>query len=1033
MALALAAVLSLQACEGTDAPTGLFPTPPGPGTRISWDLTGPGLPALPYPNDALTRADPTSPTGRRLSLPRDSRTIVEDDLREGVNELDGFGAGLILVPFEDEIDLEDLRRRQRDTARFTESAFAEHAIYLVDLETGLPTPLGLGAPWDPPALVRPDGYHPADPREGEPSLLLETVDEDGRETDFDGRDDRPTTLDGRGGRGAELVDRLTGEWERETHTLLLRPLLPLRPGGRQAVVVTNRLRDAEGHPVRSPLAFVHPPDQADALAPLADHFRSHPELYGDLSSLGFEGVAFAWTFTVQSTTEDLRAVARGLEGEGPLSFLAEDFPPTVVAHPVSGGLVGRPCADAGALTYRVPRAAWQSALEASAAQLGLGVSEREALLASYDRLEAVVAFAIEVPYLLGDPANPEAGGRFVLDREAGEGRISRQTLVALAFIPSGRDGPAPPLLWLHDASEAKERGFAYAGLLLRHGLAPVMIDAPEHGLALGEATRVALLNVFGNLCLAPLAEAMVADRVLDIDGDGLPDPGALAYGPDPFHARDLRRQWAIDQMMVARALATFDGRMAETGETTIAGRREPLTFDGDYDRDGSIDVLGDFDGDGAPDLGGESTIAGIGMGANVAALVAAASPHIGPAALVAPAGGLAQAWMRSADDAVRAGTLGAVLGPVVWTRRSAGPSIDSACIEGGLSLRMRLSDADRGADTEVYCLAPEDAPSGSTLVVKNLTGGARRCARIDDVGASFIPVEADSGDRFSLDVYAPDTDFDFSRCTPTDGAIPVALIPNFGVENGPPGPVRCPECARYRRVQYSVGSPLLFPAGGLGRRRQSPELVRYQVLLDAVLHGADPASLALTPSDRFTIVATAADGALPFGAAVRLGRTSGALAFLPPDAPPHLSSFSGSAAITPHDALVALHAVEGAPWLERTPVPGAPRFVADPDDLSEGRARFSPDGTPNPDGLAPVTGDPPVRARRFTVVYVSPEGAHGPSPGLLFSPDTPFDASQYLINHVGRFLSTGGTEVRYLDAPMDHLCFADSSCDLFRD
>jgi hypothetical protein len=1032
LSLAAAAILvAVAACEGTDAPSGLRPTPLGEGVAISWELTGLGLPRLPFPNDVLTRTDPTAPSGVRVSLARDSRTVFEDDLRAAVNDLDGFsGAGPILIPFDGAIDIGDLRRRQQGTESFSESAFGAHAIYLVDLDTGLPTPLGLGAPWTPDALPRPTGYHPADPRDGEPSLFLETVDEAGTESDYDGVDDVPTTLSGATGSGAELVDDITGEWERESSTLILRPLLPLSSGGHYAVVVTERLRGASGEPVRSPLPFVHPPAQTERLRPLRAHFAAHPELYGDLAERGFLGVAFMWAFTVQTTAEDLSALSRGLDGEGPLSTLASDFPPVSVPHPVSGGLSGRPCPDPGAALYRAPASAFRGALEASAEQLGLGVANRDALIASYDALDGVVAFVFEAPYLLGNPERPSPTGSFSLDRQRGEVRVMRAPVVAIALLPretTTHRQPFTPLLWAHDAGGSKVDALVWAGLALRHGLAPVFIDAPEHGLSLSNDARVALLNVYGNRCVAPLAEALLAGRAADFDGDGRVDSGAAAHGPDPIHARDLRRQTALDHVALARVLASFDGRLAMDVSLGLPGRREPLLFDGDYDRDGTPDAAGDFDGNGTPDLGGSAMpIVGIGMGADVGALALVTS-RIRTASLVAPGGGLAHAFLSSADDKVRGGALFSLTGPVVWTRRSSGPDTSSGCAMGDTSVRLTSADLDRAVDTEVACVSAVDAPPGAVLVVSDFTSGAVGCAVLGDAGLSHVPIEADSGDRWGFAIYpASGGPFDFRTCTTgAADAIPTVTLDTFGVESGAPGLGRCPECARYRLTQYEIGDPLLFPRGGLGRRRQSPGIVRYETLLSMALFGADPLAYVDAIDERILVTATVGDGVLSIASAAHLARAGGVLPFLPPDAPPHLSRWAAAAMPTPHDRLSSLHVLEGAAWLERTPVVGGPRFLVDPDDLSEGSARFAEDGTAVLSGARPVTPMDPVRIPRFTLIYVAPEGAHGPDPARVFS-DAPFDASQYLVNHVVRFAAT--REIRHLDVPMDHLCFADSSC-----
>ena len=38
------------------------------GPRVVWDIEAEPLPEIPLPNDAATRIDPTSPTGRRLNI-----------------------------------------------------------------------------------------------------------------------------------------------------------------------------------------------------------------------------------------------------------------------------------------------------------------------------------------------------------------------------------------------------------------------------------------------------------------------------------------------------------------------------------------------------------------------------------------------------------------------------------------------------------------------------------------------------------------------------------------------------------------------------------------------------------------------------------------------------------------------------------------------------------------------------------------------------------------------------------------------------
>ena len=58
-------------------------------------------------------------------------------------------------------------------------------------------------------------------------------------------------------------------YERETDTLIVRPLVPLRERTTYAVVITRKLLDLQGQPVGSPYPGVHHASQGAALAPLA--------------------------------------------------------------------------------------------------------------------------------------------------------------------------------------------------------------------------------------------------------------------------------------------------------------------------------------------------------------------------------------------------------------------------------------------------------------------------------------------------------------------------------------------------------------------------------------------------------------------------------------------------------------------------------------------------------------------------------------------------------------------------------------------
>ena len=111
--------------------------------------------------------------------------------------------------------------------------------------------------------ARSDRYFVNDTRADHPSVVFDTVDEDlngngvldWEDTDNDGVLDVPNIYPADGDPREDLLDW----YEQETNTLLMRPVVPLREET-VAVVLTNRLIDADGESVRSPWEWVlHPP------------------------------------------------------------------------------------------------------------------------------------------------------------------------------------------------------------------------------------------------------------------------------------------------------------------------------------------------------------------------------------------------------------------------------------------------------------------------------------------------------------------------------------------------------------------------------------------------------------------------------------------------------------------------------------------------------------------------------------------------------------------------------------------------------
>ena len=243
--LLIAPLCLLIACEGP-APEALAPTPEGEGARIVYaPLKRPDA-DIPFPNNAATRVDPDSPTGRRLNLTEESPLASERKLRRHLNELDGFSlVGPITVSFEEAIDLDTV---------------THESVLLYDVTPGspdhlraIPLDFGEGA-W--PMDIKPRSVFPYEANADLKTLVFPA----------------DNVVDG------EFVLH----WEVATNTLIIRTKLPLRPGTTYAVVLTHDVLDTHGNPIRSPFDFVHDLKQAPDLMPLAGVVPG-----------GRDGVAFA--------------------------------------------------------------------------------------------------------------------------------------------------------------------------------------------------------------------------------------------------------------------------------------------------------------------------------------------------------------------------------------------------------------------------------------------------------------------------------------------------------------------------------------------------------------------------------------------------------------------------------------------------------------------------------------------------------------------------------------------------------------------
>jgi hypothetical protein len=983
----------LVACAMDTVPKGLQATPAGDGPVVVFDLLRRPLPEIPAPNDVATFADPTSRTGRRINVSMVAPTDLEEDARSGFAEMEGWGTfAPISVSFtrgkgipegQAAIDLEDVRARmQRDGYDTTNDP-----VYVIDLATGVPALLDANGGSFPRTIRDLGNYYPNDPRRNEQNFQLETAEEGAGltqsdytpalDTDFDGVLDHPNTLaslerattcsatSSPCGGHVHGVDDLLDFYERETDTLLLRPVLPLEEKTEYAVVLTDRLRDTLGRPVRSPFPVVYHPSQETSIEKLRDVLSDagRSNYYGDIAGSGLSHVAFAWTFTTAPQAEDLRLLRDGLFGKGPFARLATEYPPTMSAFRAAGlvtdqTLAGQPagwqdnptCQTAKTHPYTVRI----DDIKDTFAQViqrvfSVDQGQLDALLASLDSVDHIVIGSYPLAYLVGpDPAHENPTDRFEVNYRTGEGRFSTDMGHFWITVPKsqpskGLTEPFPTVVWGHGTTLNAAEIIIRAGYFAKQGLAMFGFDGPGHGLALDTGTKVLMRGLLYNTCLEPWATALESGRAHDLDGDGVPDPGGLLWTAHIFHSRDNIRQTVLDGIQASRVLRTFDGRVG----------------DQDYNDDGVLDVLGDFDGDGTPDLGGSTPIysSGDSYGGIFTMIHTAMDPNVTAGGSISGGGGLIDIASRSygvVDSVLEQIITPLVVAVPASSRPHDGNSSGSAtlCASDQMSVRLVVNDLTRSREIEIACLTKQELSAGMTVFVRNARNDEKRCARTLPDGSFRVPIPATQGDDLQIQLFdQPDAVDSYKTCNVLPGAPAGRAITTFeqraaAYRSVGDSTATCDApggCQQYRDTFYPVGSQLVAPQSGLGLLRQSPDVRRLLQLTQAAVDPADPINYAryymLAPNPGpdgtpqgpkgFLTSNTVADGFVVVGSGHSFARASGALPFLPPSALPRMPEYADWVTPpkiyqelgdrTPNDALSDAYVLEGVARLQREP------------------------------------------------------------------------------------------------------------------
>ncbi|RLB47589.1 MAG: hypothetical protein DRI90_26170, partial [Deltaproteobacteria bacterium] len=622
-------LLGAAACVDK-APDGIGRTPSGPGATVRYDLSHKPLPAIPLPNNTATWADPTSRTGLRVNASLVAPTSIEQRARERFSQMEGWGTfAPITVSFDcpdshpdyaeqegTALNLANLRSRHQGD----DYDFVDDAIYVINLDTGVPAVLDVGNGNFTYTLRELDKYWANDTRVTERNLLFETIDETNGgaiteyapryDTDFDGVLDRPNfaTLDACKGPDPEcdardhadygtdrcvelrrardrcVADELLTWYERETDTLIVRPLLPLDEMTRYAVVLTDRLIDSMGNPVKSPFEHVyHATQQSTALrvAQILDdpYFETY---YGDLRGTGLNRVAFVWSFTTQPTVDDLKRLRDGLYGQGPFARWATQYPPQLELQRLVGltgglvdGMTDKPdwvtsetgvdagCPNKADQLWTADYPGMRDTIHQMLESLDLinPGPDAQLLLRKAENISHMVVGTYQAPYLLeGGPQSTDPNAAFNINYTTGEAVESSDTVQFWMIIPKETEAHQQPFdvtLFGHGYTSSMFEVILYAGLLAEQGVATIGTNAIGHGLVVDGGLTTVGRAMLAGACYAPMFDALTLGRARDLNRDGIKDSGGDFWSSYLFHTRDGVRQSVLDHIQLVRVMREF--------------------------------------------------------------------------------------------------------------------------------------------------------------------------------------------------------------------------------------------------------------------------------------------------------------------------------------------------------------------------------------------------------------------------------------------------------------------------------------------
>jgi hypothetical protein len=974
---------------------------PGTGAQVHWDVTARPLPEIPLPNDVATVYDPTSPTGLRINASQVATTQWETSVRKELDKLDGWGTfAPITAAFDAPLDVEPIYTRMQGN-----DDLSDDPVYLIDISPDSPdfcqaVPLDMGRGNFPLYLQQPT-YFPNDPRNQTNQLIFEEVEEDaartgqllpGEDTDMDGVLDHPNVR----APGGDVVNDLVTFYERQTRTLILRPVMPLREETTYAVVLTRDLVDTSGRPVRSPFRYINHAQQTAALAPLA----------GCLQGFGrtLDDVAFTWSFTTQSISRDFVAIRDGLRGIGSLGWLgdAQHYPAELSQiFDLQENVLGGPVIA----NYKIVTE--EQVDQVLNEVLPLLISGDASTIAAIMESRKFVGYHVVGQFISPQffPRAPDGAdgsnaknwlplydqvwkvdptsGRECSSESDTECTWTRPEVVTFWLTvpkPEYAAAPAPVVMIGHGYGDSKLDALAINGYFARHGMATIAIDCVSHGLGLDSITQQLVEGAFDHYHLEPMAKALLNDRAFDQNGDGVKDPGADFWTAYTFHTRDMVRQSAVDYLRMVQIIQSFDGTHR---------------WKFDVNHDGTPELAGDFNADGTIDIGGSAPIYmfGVSLGGIMSSTVAGLEPAVPAVVSVSGGAGLMDVGVRSSQAGVVAAVNLRVMGPLVLTLPTS----------NGVGLWEYVPDLNKNGQLQIGTLQ-DPLNAGDTAVLRNLRSGEWGCARVQSGQLLRATVKADQGDPLQLEIYpGPLPPSDSGGCDPS-GATARTMTSTLGA------------AVSFQGATFPAGSPLIAFGDGFGEKRGTPDLRRLMEIAQISLDPADPANFAPNYENRLLtygtgesvrtrsiVVTSIGDPTVPIATGAALARAAG---------------FIDAAT---NQTLIDTYAIEGATRAGRHINASGDSVLEDVEHLSA--------VSPNGDGWDVPRLDPPLhriapsmRVGGVTGALFPMSNPHGMHVFAAPDPTQPFDVGTFLVNAFSHYLHSGGTEFSYDGCQIDSSC-----------